>query len=306
MRILVVGAGAIGGYFGGRLLQADCDVTFLVRPGREVELAASGLVIKSPNGNVVLKNLRTVRADTMRETFDVVLLSCKAYDLTDAVKSFAPAVGPTTVILPLLNGLAHLDQLDRKFGRERVLGGLSTIVVTLNERREVVQLHPIQTLIYGERDGGFSDRVRGIEEVVQVGNFSGGASENVVQDMWEKWVFLGSLAAATSLMRASIGTIVASPGGKDFVRTIMEECKSVAGATGYPPRVQFIEHSLSMLTGDGSTLMASMSRDMIAGHQVEADHIIGDLIAHADRAMISVPLLRVAYTNLKSYELQRG
>src|SRR3979490_212364 len=137
MRVLVVGAGAIGGYFGGRLLQAGDDVTFLVRPKRAAELASAGLVIKSPNGDVTLKNPPTVQADKLTENFDVVLLSCKAFDLDDAIKSFAPAWGPNTPLLPLLNGMHHLETLDAKFGRARVLGGLCAIAVTLNERREV-------------------------------------------------------------------------------------------------------------------------------------------------------------------------
>jgi 2-dehydropantoate 2-reductase len=146
MRILVVGAGAIGGYFGGRMLQAGRDVTFLVRPRRAAELADAGLVIKSPNGDVTLKNPPTVQANKLTEKFDVVLLSCKAFDLEDAIKSFAPAVGPQTAIIPLLNGMLHLDVLDSKFGRERVLGGLCAIAATLNEHREVVQLNPMQSL----------------------------------------------------------------------------------------------------------------------------------------------------------------
>src|SRR5690242_4478858 len=153
MRVLVVGAGAIGGYFGGRLLQAGQDMTFLVRPRRAAELASAGLVIKSPHGDVTLKNPPTVQADALKERFDVVLLSCKAYDLDDAIKSFAPAVGPHTAIIPLLNGMHHLDVLDGRFGRDRVLGGLCAIAVTLNEAREVVQLAPMQSLTFGERDG---------------------------------------------------------------------------------------------------------------------------------------------------------
>src|SRR3954468_7808447 len=140
MRLLVIGAGAIGGYFGGRLLQAGRDVTFLVRPPRASETASAGLGIKSPNGDVTLKNPPTVQADALKEKFDVVLLSCKAFDLDDAIKSFAPAVGPDTAIIPMLNGMKHLDILDGKFGKERVLGGLCAIAATLNEKREVVQL----------------------------------------------------------------------------------------------------------------------------------------------------------------------
>src|SRR5882724_5069120 len=183
MRILVVGAGAIGGYFGGRLLEAGRDVTFLVRPKRAKELAEAGLVIKSPNGDVTLKNPPTVQADKLNEKFDVVLLSCKAFDLDDAIKSFAPAVGPQTAIIPLLNGMRHLDVLDAKFGREHVLGGLCAIAATLNERREVVQLQPMQSLSFGERDGKLSDRVRALAEVMASGQFGAAASERVVPEM---------------------------------------------------------------------------------------------------------------------------
>ncbi len=305
MRVLVVGAGAIGGYFGGRMLQAGQDITFLVRPRRAAELASAGLVIKSPNGDVTLKNPPTVQADTLTGKFDVVLLSCKAYDLDDAIKSFAPAVGSQTSIVPLLNGMLHLDILDRAFGRSRVLGGLCAIAATLNDKREVVQLAPMQSLTFGERDGGLSERVRAIAEVFKSGNFNGTASENILQDMWEKWVFLASLAAATSLMRASLGNILAAPRGKDFVLGIFDECKAVAAAEGFPPRAPFLERTLAMLTTEGSPLTASMFRDIKAGLPVEADHVIGDLIARGETAKVPVPRLHVAYTHLKAYERER-
>src|SRR4030088_968539 len=188
MRILVVGAGAIGGYFGGRMLQAGRDVTFLVRPKRAAELADAGLVIKSPNGDVTLKNPPAGQEDKLTEKFDVVLLSCKAFDLDDTIKSFAPAVGPQTSIIPLLNGMLHLNVLDSKFGRERVLGGLCAIAATLNDKREVVQLAPMQSLNFGERDGKMSDRVRAISEAFAGGNFGSVASERIIQEMWGKWV----------------------------------------------------------------------------------------------------------------------
>jgi 2-dehydropantoate 2-reductase len=306
MRTLIVGAGAIGGYFGGRMLQAGRDITFLVRPRRAAELAASGLVINSPNGDVTLKDPPVVQADTIRDKFDAVLLSCKAYDLDDAVKSFAPAVGARTAIIPLLNGMRHLDVLDKHFGPSHVLGGLCLTAVTLNEKREVVQLGPVQSLGFGERDGKMSDRVRAIADVVRSCNFDGAASETVLQDMWEKWVFLASNAASTSLMRAPIGMILAAPGGKDFLLGILDECRSVATAEGYPPRAPALERATGMLTTEGSPLTASMFRDIKAGQPIEADHVIGDLIARADAAKVPVPRLRTAYTHLKAYEQARG
>ncbi|BAM92397.1 hypothetical protein S58_64240 [Bradyrhizobium oligotrophicum S58] len=286
MRILIVGAGAIGGYFGGRMLQAGRDITFLVRPRRAAELAAAGLVIKSPNGDVTLKDPPVVQADTIKDKFDVVLLSCKAYDLDDAIKSLAPAVGENTSIIPLLNGMRHLDVLDKQFGASHVLGGLCLTAVTLNDKREVVQLGPIQSLGFGERDGKMSHRVRAIADLVGNCNFDGAASETVLQDMWEKWVFLASNAASTSLMRAPIGMILAAPGGRDFLLGILDESRVVA-------------------TAEGSSLTASMFRDIKAGQPIEADHVIGDLIARADAARIPVPRLRTAYTHLKAYEQTR-
>jgi 2-dehydropantoate 2-reductase len=306
MRILVVGAGAIGGYFGGRMLQAGRDVTFLVRPRRATELASAGLVIKSPNGDVTLTAPPIVQADKLDTAFDLVLLSCKAFDLEDAIASFAPAVGPKTVILPLLNGMCHLDILDQRFGSNAVLGGLCAIAVTLNEHREVVQLAPMQSLGFGERDGKISDRVRAIADAMSGGKFGAAASAQIIQDMWEKWVFLASLAASTCTMRAPVGHILAAPGGNDFILGILDECSAVAAAEGHSPTGPFFERARGMLTAEGSQLTASMFRDIKAGARVEADHIIGDLIARGEPAKVPVPKLRIAYTHLKTYENQRG
>lgn len=305
MRILVVGAGAIGGYFGGRLLQAGNDVTFLVRPKRAAELASAGLVIKSPHGDVTLKNPPTVQADKITDKFDVVLLSCKAFDLDDAIASFAPAVGPNSAIIPLLNGMKHLDVLEKKFGAESVLGGQCQIAATLNDQREVVQLAPMQLLSFGERKGGSSDRVKAIAAIMASGNYGGAPSDNIMQDMWEKWVFLATIAGATSSMRAAVGDIVAAPGGRDFILGVRDECSAVATANGFAPRAAFLERTEGLLTAEGSKMTASMYRDILNKAQIEADQIIGDLIARADAAKVAAPRLRMIYTHLKAYENQR-
>ena len=306
MRILVVGAGAIGGYFGGRLLQAGNDITFLVRPKRAGELADAGLVIRSPHGDVTLTNPPTVQADTLTETFDVVLLSCKAFDLDDAIKSFAPAMGPKTAIIPLLNGMKHLDVLEKIFGADAVMGGQCQIAATLNAQREVVQMAPMQLLSFGERKGGSSDRVKAIDAVMASGNFGGSASETIMQDMWEKWVFLATIAGATTSMRAAIGDIIAAPGGRDFILGVRNECAAVATANGFTPRTAFIARTEGILTDASSKMTASMYRDILGGSAIEADQIVGDLISRAEAANIAVPRLRMIYTHLKTYENQRG
>jgi 2-dehydropantoate 2-reductase len=236
----------------------------------------------------------------------VVLLSCKAFDLADAIASFAPAVGPQTAIIPLLNGMRHLDVLEQKFGPGCVLGGQCAIAVTLDEHRHVVQLAPMQSLSFGERDGKMTDRVRTIAGIFASGNFGAQASDNILHEMWEKWVFLATLAASTSVMRAPVGHILASPGGREFILGVRDECGSVATAAGYAPREAFLTRTYGMLTTEGSSLTASMYRDIKVGAPIEADQIVGDLIARADAAKAPVPRLRVVYTHLKAYERQRA
>ena len=178
--------------------------------------------------------------------------------------------------------------------------------MTLNEQREVVHLQPMQSLTFGERDGQMSDRVRAIAEVMASGKFGAVASDHIIQDMWEKWVFLASLAASTCLMRTSVGNILAVPGGRDFILGMLDECSEVAAAEGYAPRAPFLERTRGMLTMEGSQMTASMFRDIKTGAPVEADHVIGDLIARGDADKVPVPRLRTAYLHLKAYEKQRG
>jgi 2-dehydropantoate 2-reductase len=301
MRVLVLGAGAVGGYFGGRLLEAGSDVAFLVRAARADQLRKSGLVIRSPLGDARLE-APVVLTENPGVHFDLVLLSCKAYDLEPAIESIAPAVGPGTAILPLLNGMRHLEALDRRFGAERVLGGVCAIAATLNADGAIVHLTIEPTIRFGERNGAMSERVAAIAELMAPAKMVSVPSRTIVQDMWEKWVMLASLAGITCLMRASIGDIVAAPGGNELVLQLLEECAAVATAYGFAPRPASLDRGRAVLTETGSTFTASMLRDIERGGRTEGDHILGDLIARAEEKSIAVPLLRTAYCHVKVYE----
>lgn len=310
MRILVVGAGAVGGYFGGKLLEADRDVTFLVRPARAAALSETGLNIKSPLGDVALGAPPMVQAQDLskdlKEPFDLVLLSCKAYDLASAIDSFADAVGPKTAILPLLNGMRHLSVLQARFGAGAVLGGQCVISSTLDEVGTVLHLNTKNHVTFGELDGSASERVAAITAAFEGCGFAARASSKILLEMWEKWVVLASLAGSTCLMRASIGEINAAHGGKEFALGLVEECRRIAAAAGYEPRLQALEATRGLMTEAGSPLTASMFRDIENGSRIEADHIIGDLLARAGAAGLESPLLRVICTHLKAYENRRG
>jgi len=304
MRVLVVGAGATGGYFGGRLLEANQDVTFLVRPGRAAQLATSGLNIRSRYGDVNIPSPPTVLAENLCEHFDLVLLSCKAYDLEDAITSFAPAFGANTAVLPLLNGIHHLEVLDQRFGQDHVLGGQCFIAATVNEKHEIVHLNESHTISFGERGGRRSPRVNEIAAALATARFESRLSETILQEMWAKWVFIASAAGITCLMRAAVGDFVAA-GGTEFAMTLLEECASIARQERFPVNDASLERSKAMLTQPGSTLTASMLRDIEQGGRIEADHIVGDLLRHGRQLGLSTPLLRVVYAHLKSYEARR-
>ncbi|RAU22142.1 2-dehydropantoate 2-reductase [Paramagnetospirillum kuznetsovii] len=305
MRILVLGAGGTGGYFGGRLAEAGADVTFLVRPKRAAKLAETGLVIKSPTGDATLA-VKTVTADSLSGTWDLVILSCKAYDLDDSIASISPAVGPHTLVLPILNGLAHYGPLDAAFGRDRVLGGLCHIFATLGPEGEVVIMGKIHRLTFGERDGDTSPRTEAIAAVMAKAAFDSVHSPILMQEAWEKYTLLATMAGMTCTMRADIGAIMAADEGDAITREMYEECASVAAAAGHAPRPAARELALGFNTDPKSRQTASMLRDLEAGGRTEGEHIIGHMVDRAKAVGMATPLLRVARCHLQAYEVKRS
>lgn len=310
MRILVVGAGATGGYYGARLAEAGADVTFLVRPARAERLAAHGLKVVSPLGDLSLARPNTVTTASLAAagSFDLVLLSCKAYDLVSAMEDVAPAVGEGTAILPVLNGMAHLDTLDARFGAEKVLGGCCAIAATLTPEGTIRHMSELCSITYGERDGIASARIAALDTMMREGaaKFQPRLSDKMILEMWEKWVFLASLAGGTTLMRAAIGDIVAAPGGADFMGALHAECTAIATASGFAPREKVAAGARSQLTAEGSAFTASMLRDIEGKGRIEADHVIGDLIARGRAHGVATPMLDLAYTGLRAYEARRA
>ena len=255
MRILVVGAGAVGGYFGGRLLEKGVDVTFLVRKRRKKQLQEKGLVIHSVHGDAVLSPKLLVTGE-QAEPFDVVIFSNKAYHLPEAIRDVKPYVGEKTMILPLLNGMAHMEILWNEFGKENVLGGLCFIETTLNEHGEIAQTSASHDVRFGEWSGERTERVLALEQL-----FSGcnarfrlsehiatyGAikwrdeiiarfrlSEHIATDMWNKYLFIATMSGVTTLFRAPIGPIRSGKYGQEIIFGLLKEIAAVMRAHGAP------------------------------------------------------------------------
>ncbi|TFV34686.1 2-dehydropantoate 2-reductase [Bradyrhizobium frederickii] len=304
MRVLVIGAGALGGYYGACLVRAGRDVTFLVREKRAGKLRQNGLQVVSPHGDFVVQP-KILLAGDLREAFDVVLVGVKAYSLDDAMSQFAPAVGPHTMILPILNGLKHIDALTARFGATRVLGGLANVSAGLDADGRVLHFMANQTIVFGEIEGALSERALALETLFDVPGIDVRASEAITHDMWEKFVQLSTIAGITCLMRASIGDILAVPNGEQSIFRLFAECCAVATASGYEPRAPFIEFDRKLFTTLDSPLKASMLRDIERGSMTESEHILGDMADRARKLGIETPLLDLARAHVAAYEVGR-
>ncbi|MFY9897415.1 MAG: 2-dehydropantoate 2-reductase [Xanthobacteraceae bacterium] len=304
MRILVVGAGALGGYFGGRLKEAGRDVTFLVRPRRAEQLAKTGLIVRSPKGDINIPAPPTVFAEHLSAPFDLILLSCKAYDLQGAMDSFAPAVGANTAILPLLNGMRHMDLLAARFGAAAVLGGQCVISATLDADGRILHLNDLHFLSFGEQNGAKSPRVAAIAADFSGAKFDSQLSTAILQEMWEKWAFIAAAAGISCLMRGAFGDIAAA-GGSQYASDMFAECCAIAVKSGFAPGETAVKRSIGMLTAAGSPIAASMLRDIERGARIESDHIVGDLLQRGGGRPGDYPLLQIAYAHLRTYEARR-
>ncbi|HTH96069.1 MAG TPA: 2-dehydropantoate 2-reductase [Stellaceae bacterium] len=303
MRILVIGAGGIGGYFGGRLLAAGGDVTFLVRPKRAELLAKNGLVIRSKLGDLDLPHPPTVLSRDLTSPYDLVFLSCKAYDLDDAIESFANGVGPDTAILPMLNGIDHVGKLQARFGQNSVLGGLAQISVTLDTEGRIRHFGELELILFGELDRSTTPRIEAIAASFAEGGFTNRRSPDILQEMWDKWVFIASVAGMTCLMRSTTGDIVAG-GGLPLARQLIDECGAIAAAEGHASSEKILTQ-LEGIFAPNAPFTASMLRDIEAGNAIEADHVIGRMLERGKAKNLSCPMLETIYAHLKTYEARR-
>jgi len=306
MRFLILGAGGLGGYFGGLLVRSGAKVTFLVRPRRAAQLAKCNLVIKEPGGDLVIP-VRTVTAGAVDGKYDVVLLSCKAYDLDSAVEAIVPAIGPGSAILPVLNGVNQIDILRERFGAEHVLGGMIIVRAELAPSGEIVRpsMGVNEDAAFGELTGERSTRCEAIHMALISAGIPSRISDDILGEMWAKFCGFCCNAAVSTLTRALAGEIAAAPAGARFVKATFEECARVTAAEGYPPPNPIRDLCVGLYSQPGLGYRPSIAADLEAGRPTEGEHTIGDLVRRADRHGLDVPILRAALCNLQIQEARR-
>jgi 2-dehydropantoate 2-reductase len=305
MRWLVLGAGALGGLFGGRLLKGGADVTFMVRPGRAAQLARTGLVVRTQDGDIRTP-VKALQQGEIDGTYDVILLCCKAYDLDSAMEAIAPAIGEDSAVLPLLNGVRHIDVLSDRFGAQRVLGGLTAINAALLPDGVIQQSQlRVSMNILGELDGRPTPRCRDIRAALVKGGIQADISDNVVASLWVKFFAFASIAAIASLTRSRAGVVTRSADGAAFVSAVLDECARIASAEGFPPAPDTPDIVRGMFSQPDSTYGPSILIDMEAGRPTEGEHTVGDMVDRATRCGVSAPILTAARCNLQAYEINR-
>lgn len=304
MKILIVGAGALGGYFGGRLIEAGQDVTFLLRPKRIEQIEKTqGLRVKSSYGDMHFTDIKYLTTEQIQTPYDLIIVSCKAYSLAECMESFAPAVGKDTMILPVLNGMMHIDMLTQRFSKQHVLGGLAVISATLDEQGQILHLNKNHGITYGELDAQNTPRIQAVKAIFEKAGFVSECSNNIMQAMWIKWVMISTAVGTTCLFRGAVCDVI-NAGGTEYITALFDECASVAEDNGYKLDETIYTNTRNNMINPANTLMASMLKDIEKGHNIEIEAIIEDLIKHAHNPT-KLKMLKLVHTHLKTYLIRK-
>jgi 2-dehydropantoate 2-reductase len=301
MRILIAGAGATGGYFGARLAQAGRDVTFLVRPNRADQLAG-GLRLAGPEREETVP-VRALTAEQLDgRPYDLVLVAVKAGALQSVLDQLGPAVGPETLILPFLNGMRHLEILNERFGKDRVLGGTVRVVTFVTPDGAIRQVLPLADIVIGAQPGGPAERAADVGRELSVPGYELRITDDILTSMWHKWGFIVAAGVGSLLMRADFGEIASVPGGKQFIDTVLTETDRVLEIAGHPVPDSTHQATLGMLAQPGLPFAPSLYRDFTAGREHEGEHLLGDFAATARQIGAATPLTDLALLQIRVHD----
>lgn len=299
MKVVVVGAGAVGGYFGGRLQEAGFDITFLVRKKRAKQLREHGLVIQSPAGNVQLTPKLAEDAGEI-SACDLVLLAVKNYHLQPLLESIRPLVEGGAKVLPLLNGVEHFDILAQAFGKQAILGGLCQIIVTLNGDGHIIHTSNIHNIFFGALEAEQAEFCQQFAEQVKGAVMPVTLSKDILVDIWSKYAFITAFSGITTASRLPINEILKVDATKNVYRLLLAEMQTLATAKSITLPADFVGKTMMRAFPDGST--SSMHQDFRKGLLLEVESLQGAAVRLSQQTRVSLPTITTIYGLIKPYE----
>lgn len=303
MKILVFGAGALGVYFGGRLLEAGQDVSFFVREKRAEQLKTEGLKINSPEGDFGSENVSIYTSPEQVRQADLLILAVKGYHLDSVIPQVQTVVHQTgAFVLPLLNGMEHLERLQQALGEEKVLGGLATIVATLNNEGHVEHTNATSTLKYGALHSAQTKICAQLEEIHGQLKSTFIKEENILKQMWIKYTFITALSGITSAMQLPSGYIASNPATLNVAKKVVLEMSLLAGKEGIPLTDDEVGRIVKMLLEFKKEATSSMHQDLRKGLPIEIEHLQGGALRYAEKHQVPIPVIETIYGILKPYE----
>jgi 2-dehydropantoate 2-reductase len=302
MKIAIIGAGGVGGFFGARLQQGGAEVGFVARGAHLDALRRHGLTVESPLGDIHLPRVTVTDSPADLGRADIVWLAVKLWDTDAAIRSMESVVGPDTGIISFQNGVTKDDALRRAFGDAAVMGGVGYVAGNIDRPGVIKQTGTMQRLIFGEYDGRRSARATALLEACVRGGINAELSADVREAIWEKFVFLVGLSGSTTTMRSSIGPIRSNPRSRAFLQELMRETVAVGRAMGVALPADFAEQRIAFIDGLPEQMTSSMHHDLNGGKRLEVSWLSGGVAQLGEAVKVPTPMNRAVWDVLALHE----
>ncbi len=306
MRIAMMGAGGVGGYFGGRLAASGCDVTFIAR-GRHLEaLRNNGLRIDSRDiGDATIDPVEATDTPADVGVVDYVIVGVKLWDTEEVGRGILPMVGPDTTVLSLQNGVECDETLARVVGAGHLIGGVAFIASSIGEPGVIKHIGTMQRVVVGERAGGSSPRVNALHEALLQGGINAEVSEDIERTIWEKFVFLVGLSATTTTLRTTLGPVREDPESRELLLDVMRETVAVGRAKGIDLPADYADDRLAFADGLPVDMTSSMHHDLEAGNRLEVAWLSGAVARFGQEFGVATPVNQSVFEQLERYAASR-
>lgn len=302
MKILIMGTGGVGGYYGGLLAQQGNEVTFIARGAHLDAIRQGGLHVKSIHGDFTVSPASATDDPNNVGPVDLVLFCVKTYNTDEAAEAIKPAIGPQTAVLSLQNGVDAAERIGKVIGVEHVIGGATWLSSAVEAPGVIKQISQFRRIVFGELAGGRSERIQSIFEVLNSTGITVEISEAIQKILWTKFVFISAVSSFGSLTRLPMGDYRSVPETRHLISSIMQEVEAVARAQGIALETDVVQKSLEFMDNAAPHIKPSMQLDVEAGRRTELESMVGVIGRKGRELGVSTPVADFVYASLLPVE----